>query len=84
MYCEVFASVSGVLIPIFSVVILSFLSALMNHFLASSQRNPLKSIKFKDMPWTHSSLLLYLYNDTEENKICTSLLSSLRLKTLVR
>lgn len=55
----------------------------MKHFLAGSQRNPLKGIKYKGMPWTCSSLL-YLHNDTEENKICTSLLSSLRLKTLVR
>lgn len=83
LYCDVLVSDSDVVILVFSVVI-NCLSALMKHFLASSQRNHWKSIKLRDMPWTHSSLLLYLCNDTEGNKICTSLVSSHRLKTLVR
>lgn len=41
LYCDVLVSDSDVVILVFSVVI-NCVSALMKHFLASSQRNPLK------------------------------------------
>lgn len=48
-----------------------FKSVLTRHFLTCSQINPLKSIEFKDIPWTYSSFLLYLHKRRKQDMYIT-------------